>query len=177
MKMLNPFIRQFGSLTTCLLLAFANVAEAKGPKKGHDDKNRHEDKDNHHRERNADNRDRDRDRQIYSSHPRSSFTLTLGTGYAGRGYYYGPPRAAYYYQIPGVTYYRDRDQAPREYRSSYGSAGVAVQQALARRGYYRGSIDGAIGPQSRRAIANYQHDQGLQETGSINSSLLNSLGL
>jgi hypothetical protein len=167
MKQATTSFRQLGIFTTCSLLALSSFAEAKGPKKGHD-KDHHEDRNSH---------DYDRDRQTYTSHPRSSFTLTLGTGYAGRGYYYGPPHASYYYQSPGVTYYNTREQAPREYYTSYNSSNSSVQRALARRGYYQGSIDGAIGPQSRRAIANYQHDQGLQETGSINSSLLNSLGL
>jgi hypothetical protein len=123
----------------------------------------------------------DRAWQTYSSHPRSSFTLTFGTGYAGRGYYYGPPNSAYYYERPDVMYYPTRAAAPREYysRASYSarSTEVAVQSALARSGYYRGSIDGQIGPQSRRAIARYQQAQGLRVTGAINTSLLRSLGL
>lgn len=124
--------------------------------------------------------DSDRDRQSYSSRPQSGFTLSLGTGYAGRGYYYGPPNSPYYYERPEVRYYATREAAPRAYYSggySGNSTGAAVQRALARRGYYNGSIDGAIGPQSRRAIARYQQDQGLRVTGDISSSLINSLGL
>jgi len=117
----------------------------------------------------------------YLAVPSAGFSLTLGTGYAGRGYYYGPPNSGYYYQRPGVMYYATREAAPREYygQSSYGgnSLGASVQSALARRGYYRGYIDGQIGPQSSRAIANYQSQQGLRVTGNINSSLLRSLGL
>jgi len=168
-------LRQLGLFTACALFALSSAAEAKGPKKWHDDNSNHEGNNDRHEDRNS--HDYDRDRQTYTSHPRSSFTLTLGTGYAGRGYYFGPPHASYYYQSPGVTYYNTREQAPREYYTSYNSPNSSVQRALARRGYYQGSIDGAIGPQSRRAIANYQHDQGLRETGSINLSLLNSLGL
>jgi hypothetical protein len=117
----------------------------------------------------------------YLAIPSAGFALTFGTGYAGRGYYYGPPNSSYYYQRPGVMYYATRDLAPREYygQSNYGgnSMGASVQSALARRGYYRGYIDGQIGPQSSRAIANYQAAQGLRVTGNINSSLLRSLGL
>ena len=117
----------------------------------------------------------------YLSVPSTRFSLTLGTGYAGRGYYYGPPNYGYYYQRPGVIYYATREAAPREYygQSSYGgySMGAAVQSALARRGYYRGYVDGQIGPQSRQSIANYQQDQGLRVTGNISPSLLRSLGL
>lgn len=53
----------------------------------------------------------------------------------------------------------------------------AVQIALSRRGYYGGEIDGSIGPGSRNAIARYQQDQGMPVTGTINASLLRSLGL
>jgi Putative peptidoglycan binding domain len=37
----------------------------------------------------------------------------------------------------------------------------AVQSALTKRGYYRGSIDGIIGPDSRRAIRAFQTSHGL----------------
>lgn len=120
---------------------------------------------------------------VYYSRPRSSFTLSLGTGYAGRGYYWGPSGSSYYYERPGVQYYRERSAVPREYYGggygNYRSNGTdaAVQQALARRGYYRGPIDGDIGPGSRNAIARYQEDHGLRVTGNINSSLVHSLGL
>lgn len=123
----------------------------------------------------------DRARQAYSSFSRSGFTLSLGNGYAGRGYYYGPPNSSYYYQRPEVRYYATREAAPREYynRGGYQSNNTeaTVQQALAQAGYYQGSIDGQIGPQSSRAIARYQQDRGLYVTGSITQSLLRSLGL
>lgn len=112
----------------------------------------------------------------YHSYPRSSFTLSFGTGYAGRGYYYGPPNVPYYYSRPEVRYYATRTLVPREYYRSY-SVELSVQRELANRGYYHGYIDGAIGPQSRSAIARYQQDHGLYVTGTINSSLLSSLGL
>ena len=54
---------------------------------------------------------------------------------------------------------------------------ASVQRALARNGYYRGPIDGNIGPMSRRAIASYQNDHGLRVTGYPDGNLLNALGL
>lgn len=60
--------------------------------------------------------------------------------------------------------------------SRVNSTEVMVQKALASRGYYRGLIDGSIGPQSRNAIARYQRDRGLPVTGNINSYLLRDLG-
>lgn len=128
-----------------------------------------------------DHRHDDYGRRHFFSRPRSSFTVTFGTGYAGRGYYYGPPGMPYYYQAPGVVYYRSRSVIPSRYvvhevyRTS--SVDASVQRALARRGYYHGPIDGDIGPGSRRAIANYQRARGLHVTGSITPSLLRSLGL
>ena len=117
----------------------------------------------------------------YLSAPSAGFAITFGTGYAGNGYYYGPPNSSYYYQRPGVIYYATREAVPRDYYSRSGyeqnSMGVAVQRALARNGYYNGYIDGQIGPQSRRAIARYQQRQGLRVTGNITPGLLRSLGL
>lgn len=52
-----------------------------------------------------------------------------------------------------------------------------VQRALARRGYYRGAIDGDVGPGTRGAIREYQYRHRLEVTGRIDRSLLRSLGL
>ncbi|MES2738421.1 MAG: hypothetical protein V4672_19020 [Verrucomicrobiota bacterium] len=52
----------------------------------------------------------------YYSYPRSSgFVITFGNGYAGRGYYYGPPRRSYYSRQPGVVYYSRRGLVPSRY--------------------------------------------------------------
>lgn len=111
----------------------------------------------------------------------AGFVLALANGYAGRGYYYGPPNTTYYNRSPQVVYYATRESAPREYYGSREYRGnsmeASVQQALARAGYYNGSIDGSIGPMTRRAIANYQADSGMRVTGHPNNSLLASLGL
>lgn len=118
-----------------------------------------------------------------------------GYGYGHRGYGYGYGRSyyrrpsvglsffsspAYYYSSP--SYYTTRRYTT--YRSSPGYAGsyeselsVEVQQALKRRGYYSGAIDGDIGPGSRSAIRAYQADRGLSVTGRIDSSLLRALGI
>jgi len=61
---------------------------------------------------------------------------------------------------------------------SYGGSSVRnVQVKLADQGYYRGPIDGDIGPGTRNGIANYQADHELRVTGRINDPLLQSLGL
>ncbi|TDU81224.1 putative peptidoglycan binding protein [Prosthecobacter fusiformis] len=178
------------ALAAIALLAFTPDSQAKdkddkrGPDKGskgssffkkggpdrHDDRHDHD----HDHDRGRD----DDDRRRFFAHPRSKFVVTLGNGYAGRGYYYGPPNANYYYQGSGVVYYSSRERVPRQYwGSSYSSTEMSVQRELAKRGYYNGPIDGSIGPGSRASIARYQRDRRLPVTGSIDSYLLRSLGL
>jgi len=171
----NRFFKT-GTLAMICLMTLPQLADAKGPKDFKHGKSKgsqkHDSRDNDHN---------DHDRQTYISRPRSTFVLTLGNGYAGRGYYYGPSDSAYYYERSDVRYYATREAAPREYYGNDGydrnSTDASVQRALSRLGYYNGSIDGAIGPQSRRSIARYQRDNGLRSSGSIDSSLLRSLGL
>jgi hypothetical protein len=142
----------------------------------HDDHDRAHDHDRHRHH----DHDRDDHYRRYVAHPRSSFVISFGTGYAGRGYYYGPPNASYYYQTPGVVYYRSRETVPRQYYPREWqpeSTDMKVQRALARRGYYNGPIDGSLGSGSRSAIARYQRDRGLPVTGTVTSSLLRSLGI
>ncbi|RYD84825.1 MAG: hypothetical protein EOP84_04400 [Verrucomicrobiaceae bacterium] len=106
-------------------------------------------------------------------------------GYSRPYYSYGPSfglsfysRPSYYYSEP--SYYSDSyvyRSAPRTVSSYEGSLAADVQQALKRRGYYKGGIDGDIGPASRSAIRAYQSDRGLAVTGRIDRSLLEALGI
>lgn len=165
------------TLTLVCLLALPMSAHAKDQ----DESNHGHEKDKKGKKDKHNDRNDDHDRQVYASHPRSRFVLSYGTGYAGRGYYYGPPNSAYYYERSDVLYYATREAAPREYyrNESPQSGGMesAVQRELTRRGYYHGYIDGNIGPQTQRAIAAYQRNKGLRPTGFIDSSLLISMGL
>jgi Putative peptidoglycan binding domain len=54
---------------------------------------------------------------------------------------------------------------------------AAVQARLARDGYYRGKIDGILGPETRRAILSFQSDHGLRVTGNLTRETLSTLGL
>jgi hypothetical protein len=90
-------------------------------------------------------------------------------GYYGSGYY-GYPYSSY----GGYPY----NQA--YYGSGYGYAGstvAAVQRRLGELGYYRGVVDGAIGPRTRSAIAAFESRHGLIVDGRISRPLLNRLGL
>jgi hypothetical protein len=74
-----------------------------------------------------------------------------------------------------------------DYSYSYPAAGYApanganlvqaVQNALDQQGYDAGTPDGAIGPQTRAAIAAYQRDNGLLVSGEINRATVLSLGI
>jgi len=97
-----------------------------------------------------------------------------GYGYYGSDYYpydydpgvYEGGNAAYY----GQGAYRSSE----EYADS---TVTAVQEQLARQGYYRGEIDGIFGAETRRANVRYQSDQGLRATGNLNADTLRALGL
>ena len=52
-----------------------------------------------------------------------------------------------------------------------------VQRKLKKLGYYEGAVDGEMGRGTRGAIRAFQHENGLEETGSINRVLLRTLGL
>jgi len=52
-----------------------------------------------------------------------------------------------------------------------------VQAALQQQGYYRGEVDGLIGPLTRGAIADYQRDHDLYMTSTIDQPTLQSLGI
>lgn len=149
--------------------------DSKQQKAEHKDEQKFEQKNEHKAGRN------DHDKVVYLSHPRSNFALSPGDGYAGRGYYYGPPNAPYYYQRPDVKYYASREDFPRgnafQPNIQNNLDDAAVQRALARLGYYQGPIDGRIGPQSMRAISKYQQARGMSVTNAIVPSLLRALGL
>jgi len=87
--------------------------------------------------------------------------------------YYGGFYPRFYY---GPTIVVAPAPVPAYYEYSY-SVAVDVQVALKRRGYYRGPIDGGIGPESRAAIKAYQYDRELPLSGRIDRPLLHSLGL
>src|SRR5690606_20426071 len=52
-----------------------------------------------------------------------------------------------------------------------------VQSALSAHGLAVGSIDGVIGPKTRAALRDFQADNGLAVTGSINQETIQKLGL
>ena len=97
-----------------------------------------------------------------------------GYGYYGSDYYpydYDPG----VYEGGGADYYGQGAYGSSEQYAD--STVAAVQEQLARQGYYRGEIDGTFGAETRRAIVRYQSDHGLRETGNLSADTLRALGL
>jgi len=116
-----------------------------------------------------------------------------GRGFGDRGFRHGgffpdvvvgfgdPYYYAGYYPYYG---YDDYSPAPAAYRPAYDShmsgsesLTVQVQRQLSLKGYYRGDIDGVIGPQTRSAIVAYQREHDLDQSGVIDAHLLKALQL
>ena len=113
----------------------------------------------------------------YSGWPYSNWGYGTSWGSYPYSYYGGYPNGGYSYYggYPNSGYNNYSYYTP-----SYGyntSMVAAVQQRLGRLGYYRGVVDGVIGPQTRGAIAAFESRNGLTVDGMINRPLLNSLGL
>ena len=133
--------------------------------------------------------DRHRGHHHHRGHYGGRYGGHYGSSYWGRNYYsyrpyYVRPHGYYGYPRTGLSFSyvsRPRVYSSTVYRGSVASYQdnlvVDVQRELRRRGYYRGSIDGDAGPQTRAAIRSYQADRGLSVTGRIDSRLVRSLGV
>ncbi|MBV9007613.1 MAG: peptidoglycan-binding protein [Verrucomicrobia bacterium] len=96
-----------------------------------------------------------------------------GYPYPGYGYYPYSGYGAYYGQ--GAPYYGSRPLDGSRYGG--GSVVARVQQRLASAGYYRGEIDGVMGPRTRSAIRAYERRHGLPVDGAVDRPLLEAMGL
>jgi hypothetical protein len=52
-----------------------------------------------------------------------------------------------------------------------------AQQALQQAGFYKGRIDGIVGRQTEAAVLQYQHQQGLAETGRLDGPTVDKMNL
>jgi hypothetical protein len=99
-----------------------------------------------------------------------------GWGYPGY-YGYGYPYGYYGYGYPYGYGYGGYGYGDYGYGNGYGygsggqygsatrSKVAELQRRLSRAGYYRGSIDGVLGPQTRRAIRAYEQEHGYADAG------------
>ena len=106
--------------------------------------------------------------QANTGMPSTGQPSTYGQTSTGQPSAYGQANTA----MPG-TYGQ-----PSTYRRSAAMGGPGVQQAqeqLQSAGLYRGAIDGQIGPETRRAISQFQRQHGLRPTGVLNQQTLSAL--
>jgi hypothetical protein len=99
----------------------------------------------------------------------------IGGGYYffNGGYWYpawGYSPQAEYYAYDGPIYVGQRAEPPDRVIAD-------VQAVLQEMGYYRGDVDGLLGPLTREALTAYQADQGLATTAAIDQPTLDSLGM
>ena len=80
-------------------------------------------------------------------------------GYGGYGYGYGDPYG-YGSQYGYDNNYYGNNYGSNGYGSPTHSRVAELQRRLARAGYYYGTIDGILGPRTRRAIQAYERDHG-----------------
>jgi hypothetical protein len=109
-------------------------------------------------------------RSRYSS---SIFLIGGGYYYWDSGYWYpawGYDSAYSYYPYDGPIYVGN-DRVP------FDQVLANVQSSLQEQGYYRGEVDGLMGPLTRDALAGYQRDHGLVSTAALDQPTLASLGL
>lgn len=116
-------------------------------------------------------------------YPRPSYYSSVPV-YSYPTYYSGYPYSSSFYSSPSIgvslstsPIYTSYTRTIRSNDYSDDDLAISVQRALSRRGYYRGGIDGDVGPGTRAAIRQYQYDRRLEVTGRIDRSLLRSLGL
>ena len=99
----------------------------------------------------------------------------IGGGYYfwNAGYWYpawGYSPSAQYYAYDGPIYVGQHAEPPDKVIAD-------VQAVLQQMGYYKGEVDGLLGPLTREALAGYQADNGLTQTAAIDEPTLDALGM
>jgi hypothetical protein len=96
-----------------------------------------------------------------------------GWYYWDAGYWYpawGYDSAYSYYPYDGPIYVGDN-------RVPFDQVVADCQATLQEQGYYKGDVDGLMGPLTREALASFQRDHGLITTAALDQPTLSSLGL
>jgi hypothetical protein len=83
------------------------------------------------------------------------------SGYYDPGAYQGDQGGQYYYYDQNG----DQNGDAQPYDQNGDSSVAVLQERLAREGYYHGQIDGIMGPEARRALADYRRDHGEPPNG------------
>ena len=109
----------------------------------------------------------------YNSHYGNVALIAGGYYFFNHGYWYpawGYNASAQYYAYDGPIYAGHGAQPPDQVIAQ-------TQDLLQQMGYYRGEVDGLLGPLTREALSAYQADNGLTTTAAIDEPTLDSLGL
>jgi len=113
------------------------------------------------------------DRSWYHSHYNRIELIGGGYYFFNGGYWYpawGYEPSAQYYVYDGPIYAGRQAEPPDQVIAD-------VQGALQEMGYYKGEVDGLLGPLTREALTGYQADNGLYTTAAIDQPTLDSLGI
>jgi len=113
------------------------------------------------------------ERSWWHSHFNTIVLIGGGYYYWDNGYWYpawGYEPSASYYVYNGPIYTGSQSLPPDQVVAN-------VQAILQDMGYYRGEVDGLLGPLTREALTAYQADNGLYTTAAIDQPTLDSLGL
>jgi hypothetical protein len=108
-----------------------------------------------------------------ANHAADLLLIAGGWYYWNAGYWYpawGYDTGAAYYPYDGPIY-------TGETRRPVDEVVADVQASLQEQGYYRGDVDGLMGPLTRQALAEFQRDHGLVTTAALDQPTLSSLGL
>jgi hypothetical protein len=87
-------------------------------------------------------------------------------------YPYGVGDSYGYYDAPGA--YSDNQSSYDDATSANGTV-AAAQAELAKLGYYHGSIDGVVGPETETAVRQFQSVDNLPVTGQLDDQTLQAL--
>jgi Putative peptidoglycan binding domain len=113
------------------------------------------------------------DQGWWHSHHNRIVLIGGGYYYWDGGYWYpawGYDNSAAYYPYDGPIY-SGPSATPLD------QVIADVQSALQEQGYYKGEVDGLLGPMTQEALSSYQSAQGLEATAAIDEPTLAALGL
>ncbi len=113
------------------------------------------------------------DQGWYHSHYQRVELIAGGYYYFNSGYWYpawGYNQSNEYYAYDAPIYVGKRSEPPDKVIAD-------VQAALQEMGYYKGEVDGLLGPLTREALTGYQTDQGMVATAVIDEPTLDSLNM
>lgn len=109
----------------------------------------------------------------YHSHYNRIVLIGGGYYYWNNGYWYpawGYNPQVSYYAYDGPIYAGATAEPPDQVIAD-------VQAALQQQGYYHGEVDGLLGPLTQQALTDYQANNGLYTTATIDEPTLQSLGM